>query len=88
MTHTPQTKPQRVFDKIVREWGTRNEIEIHAYYHDTETVSIDGYLHQIMNLMTEYGFGDDLLETIDDALDKIGYFIENKNGCDFGFYRS
>lgn len=88
---TPQTTPQKVFTSTIEEYQNKydpeNDIELPYWYHDGQTVSVDGYLWQILNDVTEYGYGDELYKTLRDNLYKIGYMLENINGCDFGFYK-
>ena len=85
---TPKTKAQKKFEsavkKLERMYGLSSS-SLCRYYHDEESVSVDGELHSILNFNSEFcGEGR---EVIDDALASIGYYIENIDGCDFKFYK-
>ena len=82
------TSPQKVFEstikKIEKMYGLTSQ-SMCRYYHDEESVSVDGELHSMLNHMSS--FGATAVQMIEDALSAKGYFMENQNGCDFKFYR-
>lgn len=83
------SKAQKVFKKAVDTFAKKYDsvADLPYYFHNESTVSVDGYLHQILNHNTEFNFGNSLRDSIEDDLFKIDIFLESINGCDFAFYK-
>ena len=86
------TRPQQIFKKVVDAYSKAMEKEFGDcaaflyWFHDDESVSVDGTLHEVLNMDT-MAF-QNLYENLDRALAKEGWFIENQNGTDHKFYRA
>ena len=84
----PRNKIQKTFEFAVKKLEKMYDLDGRAlcrYYHDEDSVSVDGELHALLNGNSDYLNGG--REIIDAALADIGYFMENVNGCDFKFYK-
>jgi hypothetical protein len=83
------TRPQKTFEAVIKRIEKKTKSGYNTsfcrYYHDEQSVSVDGELHSILNGYSD--FLGCLREEIDNALSSIGYFMENQNGCDFKFYK-
>lgn len=81
------SKGQKIFKKVVDSFAKKcnTEDSLLYWFHDSDTVSIDGELHSILNGFNEYNFS--LPEQIETALFNADYFLESINGCDYGIYK-
>ena len=98
------TKPQQIFKKCIDDYVKSMNVfwkkefpdmdnDEGVYYpftfHDNKSVSVDANLYEVLN----YGCGDfkagkGLDETIYNALNKAGYYMENIDGCDWTFVKN
>lgn len=81
------SKGQKIFKKVVDSFAKKYDMQdsLLYWFHNSETVSIDGDLHSILNGFCEYNFS--LPEKIKTVLFNAGYFLESINGCDYGIYK-
>jgi hypothetical protein len=84
------TSVNKLIDKELPGDKPHNEGSYYPFtFHDEKSVSVDSTLYEVLNYGSgDFNAGKNLGETIYNALNKAGYYMENIDGCTWTFVKN